>query len=48
VKTFVQPGPSPIDPVSNLAYNVLNQLTSITAGSAENLTYDYPTGTNNG
>jgi RHS repeat-associated protein len=30
------------------AYNVLNQLTSIVAGSSENLTYNYPTGTNNG
>jgi RHS repeat-associated protein len=29
-------------------YNVLNQLTSIHAGSTENLTYNYPTGTNNG
>jgi RHS repeat-associated protein len=28
-------------------YNVLNQLTSLSAGS-ENLTYSYPTGTNNG
>ena len=29
------------------SYNVLNQLTNVTAGS-ENLTYNYPTGTNNG
>jgi RHS repeat-associated protein len=29
-------------------YNVLNQLTSIVAGSSENLTYNYPTGANNG
>jgi hypothetical protein len=29
-------------------YNVLNQLTSIAAGSGESLTYTYPTGTNNG
>jgi RHS repeat-associated protein len=29
-------------------YNVLKQLTSIVAGSSENLTYNYPTGTNNG
>ena len=29
-------------------YNVLNQLTSITAGSSENLAYNYPTGNNNG
>jgi len=28
-------------------YNVLNQLTTLSAGS-ENLTYNYPTGTNNG
>lgn len=26
------------------SYNVLNQLTNITAGSGENLTYNYPTG----
>lgn len=30
------------------SYNVLNQLTNITAGTSENLTYNYPTGTNNG
>ncbi len=30
------------------SYNVLNQLTNITAGTSENLTYSYPTGTNNG
>jgi YD repeat-containing protein len=30
------------------SYNVLNQLTNITSGSVENLTYNYPTGTNNG
>ena len=30
------------------SYNVLNQLTNVTAGSAENLTYSYPTGANNG
>lgn len=31
------------------SYNVLNQLTNVTAGSGENLTYNYPTnGTNNG
>jgi RHS repeat-associated protein len=30
------------------AYNLLNQLTSIVAGSSENLTYNYPTGANNG
>ena len=29
------------------SYNVLNQLTNVTAGS-ENLTYNYPTGANNG
>ena len=29
-------------------YNSLNQLTNITAGSTENLTYAYPTGANNG
>jgi RHS repeat-associated protein len=29
-------------------YNVLDQLTNVTAGSGENLTYNYPTGTNNG
>ena len=29
-------------------YNALNQLTSITAGSSENLTYNYPSGTDNG
>jgi RHS repeat-associated protein len=30
------------------SYNVLNQLTNVHAGSSENLTYNYPTGTNNG
>jgi YD repeat-containing protein len=29
-------------------YNVLGQLTNVHAGSGENLTYNYPTGTNNG
>ena len=29
-------------------YNVLNQLTNVHDGSAVNLTYNYPTGTNNG
>jgi hypothetical protein len=29
-------------------YNVLNQLTNIHAGSSENLTYNYPAGTDNG
>jgi RHS repeat-associated protein len=30
------------------SYNVLNQLTNITAGTTENLTYNYPAGANNG
>ncbi len=30
------------------SYNVLNQLTNITSGSVENLTYNYPAGANNG
>jgi RHS repeat-associated protein len=30
------------------SYNALNQLTNIHAGSSENLTYNYPAGTNNG
>ena len=29
-------------------YNVLNQLTSLSTGSSENLTYNYPSGSNNG
>jgi uncharacterized protein RhaS with RHS repeats len=30
------------------SYNVLGQLTNIHAGSSENVTYNYPSGTNNG
>ncbi len=34
--------------VDTRTYNVLGQLTSISAGSGENLTYNYPSGANNG
>ena len=34
--------------VDTRSYNVLGRLVSISNGSAENLTYNYPTGTNNG
>ncbi len=34
--------------VDTRTYNVLGQLTSISSGSYENLTYNYPSGTNNG